>query len=293
MKKIFILVILAICMCFHTAVNALGMAMDMNCTEADGIYSVKISVSGNTGICAGSFEIAYNGEAFDLKNLSGSNVFEGAMLELNEEYSKDSAKVSFISVTPISGDGELISFDIIPKLPDVKTEVAIKNAMFADSEENVIECNVNGITINTKSEIVKNNRPSGGSLNGGVEKTTKTEISQEQEPEPIQEISDTYSGLYFSDIDSHSWAKEQILFLAENKIVSGVGNGKYSPSSPIKRGDFICMLMRMLKLDKTECEDFEDVDKNDYWYESIMLAKGAGIVKLASAANSCVAAPAT
>ena len=43
------------------------------------------------------------------------------MLELNEDYSKNAAKVSFISMEPVSGDGELISFDIMPKLPNVTT----------------------------------------------------------------------------------------------------------------------------------------------------------------------------
>ena len=121
MRKLFVSAFLIICMCFQMTVFADGMKMNMTQTESDGVYSVKLSITGNAGLCAGSFEIVYDGASFELGNLKGSTAFDGAMLELNEDYSKNAAKVSFISMEPVSGDGELISFDIMPKLPNVTT----------------------------------------------------------------------------------------------------------------------------------------------------------------------------
>lgn len=74
--------------------------------------------------------------------------------------------------------------------------------------------------------------------------------------------------------------------LVDKEIVKGYGNGDYGLSGNVKRGDIIVMIIRMFEkyekidIDLDEIKDaFEDVYKNDYFFESIAKAKKLGIAK--------------
>ncbi len=82
----------------------------------------------------------------------------------------------------------------------------------------------------------------------------------------------------FNDIDSVPWAKEAILALAEKGVISGTSDTTYSPRNQIRRADFITLLMRMLNLDGEITENFDDVPRDKYYYETVSLAKSLGII---------------
>ena len=92
-------------------------------------------------------------------------------------------------------------------------------------------------------------------------------------PEPNNEQSER-----FTDIDSVPWAKEAILSLAQRGVINGTSDTTYSPQNPIRRADFIMLLMRMLDLKGEITESFDDVPKDKYYYESVALAKSLGII---------------
>lgn len=85
------------------------------------------------------------------------------------------------------------------------------------------------------------------------------------------------SGEPFTDLANHAWAKDSIYTLKGKGIISGVSETLYAPANPIKRGDFILILVRMLGIDNAFEENFMDVPEGSYYYEAIGRARAQGI----------------
>jgi len=83
---------------------------------------------------------------------------------------------------------------------------------------------------------------------------------------------------YYDDIpNSMGWAVNAINGLTEQKIVAGIGDRAYGPALPIRRGDFILMLMNAYALDGEPASLFTDVPADSYYGNAIALARGLGI----------------
>ncbi|SFL59396.1 S-layer homology domain-containing protein [Paenibacillus sp. 1_12] len=82
----------------------------------------------------------------------------------------------------------------------------------------------------------------------------------------------------FSDLYNHNWAKKAIEVLASKAIVEGTQDDAFSPGDQVSRADFILLLNRTLGLTAANPTTFDDVSKDDYFYESVETAKALGIV---------------
>lgn len=95
-------------------------------------------------------------------------------------------------------------------------------------------------------------------------------------PAPV--VCNTDPGAYYNDIPgSMGWAAGAINCLTERSIVAGMGPGSYGPTLPIRRGDFILMLMNAYALDGEPAALFTDVPADSYYGNAIALARGLGI----------------
>ncbi|MGG4480264.1 S-layer homology domain-containing protein [Paenibacillus illinoisensis] len=84
-----------------------------------------------------------------------------------------------------------------------------------------------------------------------------------------------------SDISS-SYAKEEINELVQKGIIYGTGDGKFNPTSNIKRQDFAILLVRALNLDTDnppQSPSFKDVPQNNYAFSAVEAAVKAGLIK--------------
>ncbi len=81
----------------------------------------------------------------------------------------------------------------------------------------------------------------------------------------------------FTDLANYGWAENAIYTLKAKGIISGTSETEYAPANNIKRGDFILILTRMLKLENTFTENFADVPTTAYYYDALGKAKAAGI----------------
>lgn len=79
----------------------------------------------------------------------------------------------------------------------------------------------------------------------------------------------------FNDIEFH-WAKNEIQALADEKVVSGDGNGNFLPDKKISRAEFASMICKFVGTDKISYTDLADVGTNDWYYEYVqtMIARG-------------------
>lgn len=86
----------------------------------------------------------------------------------------------------------------------------------------------------------------------------------------------TYSR-YFSDMGYYTWAVSAVDFLYENGVVTGTGNGTYSPGQAITRGDFMLMLCRTFGFQNAAGAGFPDVPADSYYAQAIRTAQALGI----------------
>jgi uncharacterized protein YegJ (DUF2314 family) len=91
----------------------------------------------------------------------------------------------------------------------------------------------------------------------------------------------------FADVDSGSWYEKEVAWAAENSIVSGVGNNRFSPESAVTREQLAVMLYNYVKYmgyDVSVGEDTNILSYNDaltiseYAYPALQWACGAGIM---------------
>ncbi len=90
-------------------------------------------------------------------------------------------------------------------------------------------------------------------------------------------IDGLYTSKTFTDLAGYGWAKVQIEALASMGIINGTSETTFSPGANITRSDFICMLVRALKLNGTIDSNFSDIPTTAYYYQEVGIAKKLGI----------------
>lgn len=156
-------------------------------------------------------------------------------------------------------------------------EFLLKSIEIADNQLNTRQIFTD---VKETIEIVK--RSSGGGGSGGGGKPGKDENVKDEDPEqPIEpsEPGKKEPEKTFDDIDNYPWAKEAIEYLASKGIIKGTSPTTYSPAEPVKRADFILLLVRALEFSSDFDANFADVAPNSYYYEALGIAKALGIAQ--------------
>lgn len=81
----------------------------------------------------------------------------------------------------------------------------------------------------------------------------------------------------FTDLTGYEWARMQIEALASTGVINGTSESNFSPEMNITRADFICMLVRALKLNEVTDDSFSDITSSAYYYDAVGIAKKLGI----------------
>ncbi len=79
------------------------------------------------------------------------------------------------------------------------------------------------------------------------------------------------SNTLFNDIDGVAWAKDAIIALTNQGIISGVGDNMFAPSASITRAEFAKLIAKGFQTPRaTGAVVFDDVTVNDWYYDSVM-----------------------
>ncbi|HBC95077.1 MAG TPA: hypothetical protein DCZ10_19840 [Pelotomaculum sp.] len=83
----------------------------------------------------------------------------------------------------------------------------------------------------------------------------------------------------FSDVGKDHWAKSDIDFMVNKKIITGYPDGTFKPDQPVTRAEFTLLLVRMLAIPeaKEQCA-FRDIQLNDWYNGAIAAAYQKGLV---------------
>lgn len=101
-------------------------------------------------------------------------------------------------------------------------------------------------------------------------------IAKPKEPEKPTEPEKTEG---FNDVAKNHWASSYITRLYNEKVINGTGEGKFLPASPIRRQDFVKILIGALGMEQTDSKStFADVASGNYYEPFIMTAVEKGLI---------------
>lgn len=83
----------------------------------------------------------------------------------------------------------------------------------------------------------------------------------------------------FTDMGNYGWANSAVEYLYANNIVTGTGNGRFSPGASITRGSFMLMLDRAFDFNSGLGAGFADVPEGSVYTEAIKAAQALGIAQ--------------
>ena len=110
-----------------------------------------------------------------------------------------------------------------------------------------------GGSVGSTTIVVKNDEP----------KSTKTEIKERP----------------FKDIFEEHWAYDDIYYLYDNAIISGIDSETVAPDRAVKREEFVKMIIAsFFEIDVTAESVFNDVTKNDWFAQSVNTAAKLGLI---------------
>ena len=111
------------------------------------------------------------------------------------------------------------------------------------------------------------NRPVGPNLSGSV--NSSAEPAATPAPEAPK----------FTDVSEGQWYYTYISRLAQDNLLSGVGDGTFEPDRAMNRAEFVKLLAECFGLEGGEGVSFSDVSPDAWYYSSLAAAYSRGIVK--------------
>lgn len=109
---------------------------------------------------------------------------------------------------------------------------------------------------------------SGGGTSGGGSSSSSSSSSSSGKTDSTISIMPVEKKQIFPDLDGATWAETAVNALAEKGVVSGDENGKFNPGNPVKREEFVKMLVTAAGMysENATC-NFADVPANA-WYSA-------------------------
>ena len=222
-------------------------------------FTVKVDISGNPGLCAAQYTLAFDKTVVTCVSASVGDVLKGTLSAANPD-AADGAIVAAAATSPAKGDGSIGVFTF-KVLKSGETGFTLKDAVFSDA---------NGASISTNVPAADSSqKPSG---------TEKPEQPKGDEPAAPSNPGEN-AGQTFLDVPQSFWGYESIERAAQLGYVNGVGGGKFEPNRQLTRAEFVTMLYRMAgKPAASTAAAFTDVPQNAWYRDAVNWAAEKGYV---------------
>ena len=222
-------------------------------------FTVKVDISGNPGLCAAQYTLAFDKTVVTCVSASVGDVLKGTLSAANPD-AADGAIVAAAATSPAKGDGSIGVFTF-KVLKSGETGFALKDAVFSDA---------NGASISTNVPAADSSqKPSG---------TEKPEQPKGDEPAAPSNPGEN-AGQTFLDVPKSFWGYESIERAAQLGYVNGVGGGRFEPNRQLTRAEFVTMLYRMAdKPAANTAAGFTDVPQNAWYRDALNWAAEKGYV---------------
>lgn len=82
----------------------------------------------------------------------------------------------------------------------------------------------------------------------------------------------------FLDVDKSAWFYDDVQYVCENGLMTGISENEFAPNSATTRGMIVTILWRLEDKPISTGEEFDDVNSNDYYYNAVVWATANKIV---------------
>lgn len=82
----------------------------------------------------------------------------------------------------------------------------------------------------------------------------------------------------FSDVDKSAWFYDNVQYVIENGLMTGISENEFSPNSETTRGMIVTILWRLEDRPVSTGVEFDDVNSNDYYHNAVVWAAANKIV---------------
>ena len=228
-------------------------------------FTVKVDISGNPGLCAAQYTLAFDKTVVTCVSASVGDVLKGTLSAANPD-AADGAIVAAAATSPAKGDGSIGVFTF-KVLKSGETGFTLKDAVFSDANGASISTNVPAADSSQKpSDPAKPDQP-------------KTDDPTEPSKPADETNTPDTTGQTFSDVPKSFWGYESIERAAQLGYVNGVGGGKFEPNRQLTRAEFVTMLYRMAdKPAVNTAAGFTDVPQNAWYRDALNWAAEKGYV---------------
>jgi len=270
---------------------------DIKNADSGYVYNIKEEQSFTIPM---SFDEDYAPVITPIDNVVSTSAGSSVSITISAESAVDGATLSYIGTTLPRGASVNAETGVFTWKPDASqvgdNHVAI-TARDSDGRESTIHFTVTvyGSTTgkpdndNTDVPSTDSSESSAGGGGGGGAAPDSTqndtgngasgENEENNEDSGNTDNTGTENGtLRFTDLESHTWAKEAINSLAADGIIRGTSETTFSPANNITRADFALLLVRAFKLESDSTENFADVSADDYFAAELAIARNTGLV---------------
>lgn len=239
-------------------------------------FTVKVDISGNPGLCAAQYTLAFDKTVVTCVSASVGDVLKGMLSATNPD-AADGAIVAAAATSPAKDDGSIGVFTF-KVLKAGNTAFTLKDGVFSDANGASISTNVPAADSTQKpSDPAKPDQPT-------TDDPTKPDQPKTDDPaEPSKPTDETTTpdttGQTFSDVPKSFWGYESIERAAQLGYVNGVGGGKFEPNRQLTRAEFVTMLHRMAGKDAAgSAAAFTDVPADAWYRDAVNWAAEKGYV---------------
>lgn len=256
----------------RAANTALTVKTPATIPRAGETFTVTVDVTGNPGLCAIQFTLAYDEDTLECVHASLSSAFSGMISAANAD-TPDGAIVATASAEPMTGDGTIATFRFTAKKDVTNYGFALRDVVLTDANRSAVSYTASNATAETSASNQTpavpqtpgsaQASPAGQTATGGV-KQAETETATQ--------------AVLFSDTAGH-WGAKWIAKAAERGLFTGYPDGGFHPDVQISRGDYVLVLYRMAgEPEVAEEAPFADVAPDAYYAKAVAWAYSKGYI---------------
>ena len=235
---------------------------------------LTVNISGNPGVAAWMFELAWDAEALSLDTVDGvaraGEAFASGTF-LARQKNESSMTVSWYNIRNVSSDGKLFSIRLQPSASangvyPVTLSCVTENTINIAEKEVTIAC----VSGSVKVTGTQHNDASGGASSSGSAASTEiVEAAQEPAQTKTEFVDVLKTAFYY---DAVQWA-------VAGGITNGVGGDHFEPDGVCSRAQAVTFLWRAAGSPEPVVlsNPFSDVVTGSYYYKAVLWAVAEGI----------------
>ena len=265
--------ILVLLLCLSTpalgAETAVLTAGHVEPAEGETSVILDVALEGGAGAYGGSFFLWYDSLCLELTALEAGPALEGAVTALNPRLGDGVAKVSWISLEPLAGEG-VVARATFTLLAEEASRVELLNAQLLDQEGNALPLQVVSGAV-SPPEQPEPGSPSGGTSSGGQGGS----VTGPAQPEAAEENP-------FQDVETDAWYYEAVIWAQGSGVFQGTAADRFSPEVEMDRAMLATVLWRAegSPEDGGDLSQFSDESRVPDWAErALAWAVGKGILQ--------------